>query len=226
MHTTHSETPKNPLDIKIKYCLYGYGVFVFILFFFPMLTRFIRPSNIASVQNKDKGMLDSIVPDLSRGVVKGETIHGFPVTSPFLPCIDGKTDCRVHPVTGKLSAHRGVDLATPVGTPLYNPYKTDAIVKCDNEPSGAGIYATVTPTAITDTLLVTRIFHLNTCTPGTFKPGAIFATTGNTGMSTGAHAHIELIKNKTHIQPKFGIVFALLSGQQPNPIAARGRDYE
>jgi hypothetical protein len=107
---------------------------------------------------------------------KGMTVAGYPVTS-------GK-GYRIHPNTGKKRYHNGVDIATPVGVKVYA--FEDMKVKCLYQQNGAGKYAVVQGSTKIFTLM-----HLDSCTPGNYKKGQSFAKTGETGLGTGPHLHIE-----------------------------------
>lgn len=125
----------------------------------------------------------------------GEYINGHQITSLM--------GWRIHPITSKKEWHNGVDIATPVNTPLYAI--ADGINICKNQPGGAGIYNEFNFKLEKDEITI-RIFHLNECFPGKFKSGELIAKTGNTGRSTGPHAHIELQKNKQNIEPSREII--------------------
>ena len=217
----------------VKNIVLGYGVLVSALYFCPILSRPLKslyqkynpaPNQPENITTEAPGFLDSLAPDLARGVVTKDNIYGYQVTSPYLPCLN-KTDCRVHPVTGNLSPHLGVDLATPTGTPIYNPTNTTAKLTCLNEPNGAGLYATVTTAKVTF-----RFFHLSKCNANgkelVLQPYQEIGLTGNTGISTGAHLHFEQKVNGRHIQPQIGYLLAALSGKKPSPILSKNRDYE
>lgn len=97
---------------------------------------------------------------------------------------------RIHPVTGKKQSwHNGIDLATPVGTPTYAIAAGENV--CKNQSGGAGKYSEFT---FGGGNWQARYFHLSSCTPGKFEAGEVIAKSGNTGISTGPHSHVELRK--------------------------------
>lgn len=111
-------------------------------------------------------------------LIVGMSIEGFQVTSGM-----GK---RVAPVPGASTDHKGVDLATPIGTPLYGIGKID--VTCRYQSEGAGHYALVDyPNGSKNFVFM----HLSECKTGTFYRGQVFAKTGDTGIGSGAHLHME-----------------------------------
>jgi lysozyme len=103
---------------------------------------------------------------------KGDVVEGFEVTS--------GVGWRV--VFGSQDWHEGYDLATPEGTPLYAvlPVEVDCLSASDSGGGGIGaVYRVGTEEHIW--------LHLSQCTPGYHATGSVFALTGNTGRSTGAH---------------------------------------
>jgi len=107
---------------------------------------------------------------------------------------------RVDPIYKKIIAfHSGIDFAAPVGTPVYasaggkvifagsrNAYGN--VVEIDH---GAGI---VTRYAHTSQVLVKKEQMV--------MPGDLIAKVGNTGRSTGAHLHFEIMKDGNFVNPK------------------------
>ena len=107
---------------------------------------------------------------------------------------------RVHPITGEITFHKGIDIASsgvlnqPViavknGTVSYagvmNGYGN--IVEINH---GSG--------------LVTRYAHLNSIgvsLGSTVSAGQVIGRVGSTGRSTGPHLHFETIVNGTHVDP-------------------------
>lgn len=164
---------------------------------YPTISRFLQ-NPMETVQG-----LDEIY---EKPVKPGMKIAGFEVTSGYGP--------RQAPTAGASSNHRGVDLATPVGTTLYMPGNGE--VQCANQPNGAGIYATIVPS---DLPYKFRAMHLQNCKPGQYKSGEIFGTTGNTGTSTGPHLHWEQLRGDRHMHPTEGFLWWALQGRPPKPIA-------
>ncbi len=105
---------------------------------------------------------------------EGDRIAGYEVSSDY-------DLARVHPVTGTIEPHSGIDIATPTGTKLIAP--TVIEVRCWYDTNGGGEVAEVSP-AVGEPM---KMLHLSTCVDGHYKPGDIFALTGNSGLGTGAH---------------------------------------
>lgn len=132
-------------------------------------------SLVAQLQESDA----AIPGDLSLPPVLGEEIAGYVVS-------DIRRVRPVHPVTGQKNVpHRGFDIATPVGTPVYAPFAGE-VVECQKE-EGWGIYG-----IFSSPLFPRRywlLHHLDWCQMGPYIKGDIWAKTGSAG--TGPHLHIE-----------------------------------
>lgn len=121
----------------------------------------------------------------------GEPVAGRPViTSPF-----GR---RVHPITGNLQNHSGVDLGVPRGTPVVSPGMGTVANVWVDDTCGQGVrvqhgdgYETV-------------YCHLDRVTVGVgdkVSAGHQIALSGNTGRSTGPHLHYAIKKDGVYIDP-------------------------
>ncbi|MEO9273432.1 peptidoglycan DD-metalloendopeptidase family protein [Marinomonas sp. 5E14-1] len=121
---------------------------------------------------------NSLTPSLRRW----PTAQKYRISSPFNPN-------RLHPITGHIAPHNGVDLATPIGTKVLatgdgvvtrvatHKYAGKYLVLDYNGPYGA------------------RFLHLSKVLVKKgqkVKRGQVIALSGNTGRSTGAHLHYEL----------------------------------
>ena len=126
---------------------------------------------------------------------RGDKVGQWSVTSGFGP--------RSSPCPGCSSNHLGIDLNTPVGTPLFIPY--DGRVSCAWS-DGGGTIATLTGGGPQ-----LRLVHLSRCTPGEFRRGERVAISGNTGSATtGPHLHYEEYSGGAPINPTRGWVEAVL----------------
>lgn len=130
-------------------------------------------------------------------VEKGMSIEGFEVTSDF--------GDRPSPTPGASTFHKGVDLATSIGTPMYAIGEVN--ITCQEQNPGAGIYALVD---YRDKNLV--LMHLSECKTGNYFKGQIFAKTGNTGTGTGPHLHFEQYdKSNVLERPTVGYISGFLN---------------
>ncbi|MCK2184247.1 peptidoglycan DD-metalloendopeptidase family protein [Halomonas getboli] len=103
---------------------------------------------------------------------------------------------RRHPVTGRISPHKGTDFAMPSGTPVDAP-ADGRVVRVGNHPL-AGRYIVIQQ----DNGYKTRFLHLS-------KPmvsrgdrvtrGEEIGLSGSTGRVTGPHLHYEILVNNTQV---------------------------
>ncbi len=132
-------------------------------------------------------------PDIKRGQTYpvGEPVIGHPrISSPF--------GDRIHPVTGRRTPHRGIDLSVPTGTDIFTPANgTVAAVWTDNT-CGRGIR--ITHTGGFETVychlseqLVKSGEHVDA--------GCCIGKSGNTGRSTGPHLHYGIKQDGTYVNP-------------------------
>lgn len=103
---------------------------------------------------------------------------------------------RTHPVTGRVSPHRGTDWAMPIGTPVVAPADGN-VEKVGNHPV-AGRYIVVRH----DNGYRTRYLHLSRALVNRgdrVSMGERIALSGNTGRSTGPHLHYEVLVNNNAV---------------------------
>jgi len=105
---------------------------------------------------------------------------------------------RISPFTNKREFHKGLDIAARVGTPIIAPADGLVVSASRNGKFGKMI-------AINHGYnLVTRYGHLNKfrIKKGQYvKRGQIIGEIGNTGLSTGAHLHYEVLLNDAPVNP-------------------------
>lgn len=128
---------------------------------------------------------------LSRGFMRFPTVKQYRVSSGFNPR-------RLNPVTGRVSPHRGVDFAVPVGTPVLAIGDGEVVVA--KKSGAAGNYVALRH----GRQYMTRYMHLSRLLvkPGQkVKRGDRIALSGNTGRSTGPHLHFEIWINNQAVNP-------------------------
>lgn len=128
---------------------------------------------------------------LTRGFMRFPTMKQFRVSSNFNPR-------RLNPVTGRVTPHRGVDFAMPVGTPVLSV--GDGEVVAASRGSDTGNFVEIRH----GRQYTTRYMHLNRLLvkPGQkVKRGDRIALSGNTGRSTGPHLHYEFWINQQAVNP-------------------------
>ncbi|VXB74779.1 M23 family metallopeptidase [Pseudoclavibacter sp. 8L] len=109
---------------------------------------------------------------------------------------------RIHPITGELRNHNGMDFAPGEGTDIRVAARGTVIERGTNPGAGFGYYLTVQHNQTTATLgahmLEPSPFQMGDVVP----KGAIIGRVGNTGTSTGAHYHFEVHINGTPENPR------------------------
>jgi murein DD-endopeptidase MepM/ murein hydrolase activator NlpD len=96
---------------------------------------------------------------------------------------------RVHPLSGDLRTHDGVDLAAPPGAPIFATYSGKVMIA--GWSGGYGLLASVHDASG----LETRFGHmsrLNVVAGQAVRRGDIIGFVGSTGNSTGPHLHYEM----------------------------------
>ena len=119
--------------------------------------------------------------------------------------VTSRVGLRTHPVTGeKQSSHGGIDIAAPLGTPLYaildgEVLKAKGTTINGREVRGFGAWVVVKHqtknNAGKDKTLYTIYGHVNSATVKSgdkVTQGQTIATVGTEGKSTGPHLHFEL----------------------------------
>lgn len=106
---------------------------------------------------------------------------------------------RLHPVTGQVRAHRGIDYAARTGTPVVAAGNGNVIKSGYNQYNGNYVFISH------GTQYVTKYLHLNkrlVKKGDKVKQGQRIGTVGATGRVTGAHLHYEFLVNGVHRNPR------------------------
>lgn len=96
---------------------------------------------------------------------------------------------RVHPITGKVARHNGIDIPAAHGTPIYAT--ADGIVGRAQRLGGYGNYVEIEH----GNAIQTRYGHMSSYVVRSgqqVKKGEIIGYVGSTGRSTGNHLHYEV----------------------------------
>lgn len=105
---------------------------------------------------------------------------------------------RIHPVLGGRRGHKGVDLASPMGTPIRAA--ADGVVSRADWFSSYGLYVSLEHGG----QIETRYGHmsrLNVAAGQIVHKGDIIGYVGSTGRSTGPHLHYEVRIAGTAVNP-------------------------
>jgi len=141
---------------------------------------------------EDGKFYDRNASGLAKGFLRFPTVKTYRVSSNFNPR-------RLNPVTGRITPHRGVDFAVPIGTPVLATGDGEVVV-ANTRPGAAGKYVAIRH----GRQYMTRYMHLSRVLvkPGQkVKRGDRIALSGNTGRSTGPHLHFEIWINNQAVNP-------------------------
>lgn len=126
-------------------------------------------------------------------------LMSIPSLAPVNGWITSGFGIRTSPFTGQRSSHRGIDMASPVGTPVFAP--ADGVVIFMGSKAGFGNFIMIAH----GYGVVTRYGHNseNMVQVGQkVKRGDQIATVGMTGRTTGPHLHYEVVLNGRNVDPK------------------------
>lgn len=142
------------------------------------------PYNGARVKRDKEALAQAMINAMFEPLEYGSPMQGpMRVTSPF--------GMRDHPVTGQRKMHTGVDIAVPVGTPVFAT--EDGVLSAAMTAPGAGPGGMQVRLKHADGR-ETRYEHLSKFAPaalrgGRIRKGELLGYSGNTGTSTGPHLH-------------------------------------
>jgi murein DD-endopeptidase MepM/ murein hydrolase activator NlpD len=162
-----------------------------------------RPTKAPEIEQQPTTKLE---PSPKRGAIVGQ----FRVSSPW--------GWRVHPISGELKLHRGVDLAMAEGTPYYFPGHEQGYVKCFYDLSGGGFIAQMRSPNYPGLFLELLHLQKGSCNPGLKQPGDVVGRVGSTGRSTGPHAHFQTVQvingKRKHIPPSLTPLREIVKGNR------------
>ena len=97
---------------------------------------------------------------------------------------------RMHPILGRMRAHKGVDYAAPTGTPIHAA--GDGVIKYHGWENGYGNFVLIQHNKD----ISTAYGHMSRFAPGLrvgsrVKQGQVIGYVGMTGLATGPHLHYE-----------------------------------
>ncbi|WP_261868614.1 murein DD-endopeptidase MepM [Budvicia aquatica] len=144
-----------------------------------------------AIRSGDGKFYDREGSGLAKGFLRFPTPKQYKVSSPFNPR-------RLHPITGRVAPHKGVDFSMPIGSPVLAVGDGEVVVA--KFSGAAGNYVAIRH----GRQYSTRYMHLNKILVKQgqkIKRGDRIALSGNTGRSTGPHLHYELWVNEQAVNP-------------------------
>jgi murein DD-endopeptidase MepM/ murein hydrolase activator NlpD len=121
-----------------------------------------------------------------------------PTGWPLKGAISSGFGMREHPITGKATRHYGVDIRTPMGTPIKST--ADGIVSFASWHNDSG-YIIVLEHGHGFTTAYAHNKENYVKIGQKVKRGEVIGVSGSTGTTTGPHLHYEVWKNGGHIDP-------------------------
>ena len=157
---------------------------------------FEEVQNLGSEANRKAQELKRILTITSRN---NSLNSSLPSVSPLDGRITSEFGPRLSPFTGEPSMHKGLDIAAPIGTPIYSP--ADGVVIFVGSKD---VYRNLVTIAHGNGVVSSYGHnHKNLVRPGQrVKRSDKIATVGSTGRSTGPHLHYEVLVNGVHLNPK------------------------
>ncbi len=139
--------------------------------------------------------------DLYKLSTGGQQVYGPVMQEDWTNLISSNYGERIHPITKERTKHNGVDIAVPIGTPLYSAIDGTVIVAQNS--STAGNYIQIQ----NSTGWTVTFMHMDSFTVAAgdvVKQGDFVGYSGNTGRSTGPHLHLEIRDaSKNPVNPIF-----------------------
>lgn len=106
---------------------------------------------------------------------------------------------RMHPILKEELMHQGVDIVTPIGTPIVAT--ADGVVeKVLNSPDSYGIFVTIRHDDEFQTVYA-QLSEAKVKVGDKVTKGQLIALSGNSGRSTAPHLHYEVIHNGKNVDP-------------------------
>lgn len=159
-------------------------------------TAFDRMKTLGKEANQSALDLQHLLSTLSQ---QKSLLSAIPSNTPVNGWIASGFGQRTSPFTGERVMHMGIDVASPIGSPIYAP--ADGVVIFTGEKEGFGNFIMLAH----GYGLISRYGHnaQNLVETGqTVKRGEQIATVGMTGRTTGPHLHYEIIVDGRPVDPK------------------------
>lgn len=109
---------------------------------------------------------------------------------------------RVHPITGEVKFHKGIDIPAPENTDILS--SDDGVVMFSDIQTGYGNVVKIKHFDGKETVYAHNLVNL-VKEGDIVRQGELIAKVGSTGDSTGNHVHFEIIVNEKNINPISGV---------------------
>ncbi len=161
---------------------------------------------------------------ITTGVLMGEERIGeivTPVTGDIVAGYEVSDEYGIrpfHPVTGAPNVpHNGVDLAMPIGTPIYAVGKAgDTVdVECWWDVDGGGWVVDQTADSFPGYTFQSLHMSDTGCKEGMAKAGDAIAYSGNSGLGTGAHYDFRVKIDNSYVPPATKYLESAVTGEPP-----------
>lgn len=106
---------------------------------------------------------------------------------------------RLHPVTGRVAPHRGIDYAAPTGTPVMSSGDGRVVASAYDNLNGHYIFVQHGERYMTKYLHLSR---RQVKVGDRVRQGQVIGRVGATGRVTGAHLHYEFLVDGVHRNPR------------------------
>ena len=123
----------------------------------------------------------------------------WPINRRFLRGSIGAFGTRVHPITGRLKSHKGVDLGSPTGTPVYAT--GDGFVSFNTEGARGYGNQILLSHGFGYKTRYAHLSHIDVMPGQRVKRGEKIGEVGSTGLSNGPHLHYEVIYRGVAVNP-------------------------
>ena len=138
----------------------------------------------------------------SDATVASDAVNTYTLFKALNPCagrLSSDFGERVHPVSGNVKAHNGIDIAAPEGNAVMAC--ADGVVKFAGYNSSSGNYVIIDH-GNGYTSSYAHMLKTLRKTGDSVKRGDVIGKVGSTGVSTGPHLHFEIRINDEAVNPR------------------------
>lgn len=168
----------------------------------------LDPSQLDVRVEQQQRYIDLIVRSIDR---RRQLLDHLPTLTPVSGRFTSGFGSRVHPISGRVKNHEGVDLATRSGTPIH--VSGAGVVVFAGVRNGYGNVIEVEHEYGYRTLYA-HCSRLVSKEGDTVSRGQVIALVGSTGASTGAHLHYEVSVDDEKVDPSGFLLDAPIAEQQ------------